>query len=209
MNGWKSNFTHFISIPLNESGELTEKFAHFKRSFVHDKSLNKAFVAAEKLHLTLAMLDLSNKETRAGLIETIGNILLEISLDIRKFPITLRNLGLMRGTKEEAQVLHLNIDSEDKGYEELAMLNQRIKQRLVENSILTDTSPFHPHVTLMNTKYVSRNKRITFDATGALNHNENLDWGNVVVSSLHISKIQTVNSTTGYYQDEYRVDLTA
>ncbi len=90
----------------------------------------------------------------------------------------------------------------------IAKLNQRIKQRLVENLILTDISPFYPHVTLMNTKYVSRNKRITFDATGALNHNENLDWGNVVVSSLHISKIQTVNSTTGYYQDEYRVDLT-
>lgn len=207
MNSGRRNFTHFISVPVNESGELTKKFTKFKRSFSHDSSLKGAFVAPEKLHLTLAMLDLSNREERAQKIELISKILHQVSSGLLQFSISLKGLGLMRGSTEAAQVLHVNLDRQHEGHDTLARLNQQIRQELLENAISTNDSSFYPHVTLINTKYIKRGKKVTFDATGALRHNVDLDWGTVVISSMHISKIHSICPTTGYYQDEGVVEL--
>jgi len=175
-------FTHFISIPFN-SEDIQKNFNDFKQSVLEECSGSRGvdasiFQAAERLHLTVGMLvSLSNGE-RTLAKETLEKCKEEViipHLEGVKFPLKARleNLNYMNDDPSEVHVLYGNVALSGC---DLDML-QTLANKIVDYFVLKNVMPKKQydavklHVTLMNTRYRSKDDENGGEMNGVSNGN--------------------------------------
>ncbi|XP_046961793.1 activating signal cointegrator 1 complex subunit 1 [Vanessa cardui] len=218
----KQKSTHFISIPMNFPN-IIKQFENFKECVLREcegKGLEESlFIRGEKLHLTVGVMCLMDNEERLAasklLTEAREKCIMPLLNEYQPLQIRLKGLSYMNDDPKEIDVLY--------GCVEEVNAPSGLLQRVVDSIV----SHFYKagfmdkeygrdnvklHVTLLNSKYKSRdkgmdeetvsnqiNKRETFDGSQILSKFSDYDFGIVELNNIHLSLRKSMGPD-GYYQ---------
>ncbi|PJF17140.1 hypothetical protein PSACC_03033 [Paramicrosporidium saccamoebae] len=101
--------THFISIPLNQKGNLSQAFLEFREKVLSQchNVTQSIFMPVEKLHLTMSVHALSddNLPTLCSIIESAVK-----TAKLGELQIRLKGINVMRGSPAQCHVLYAQIE---------------------------------------------------------------------------------------------------
>lgn len=126
-----SRWTHFISIPLNRNGKFNAKledFGQLSRKLI-PRFDEKTLVAPPKLHLTVCMLKLPSKKEIAEVIDALSSK--DLFSNIKQETVHLKDLCIMKGTPDKAQVLYCDVDDSAMLDDIFATIRSNLKSRAV------------------------------------------------------------------------------
>ncbi|XP_049870054.1 activating signal cointegrator 1 complex subunit 1 [Pectinophora gossypiella] len=220
----KQKATHFLSIPLN-TPEIIEKFEKFKESVLRncpDRGLDETlFIKPNKLHLTIGVMCLMDKEERLRaahlLTEAKQKIIKPMLENYLPLKLRLKGLSYMNDDPREIDVLYGLVQEEDapsglvQGLVD-ALVDHYYKAGFMERN---ERANVKLHVTFINSKYrkgTSRTSivnneeqrnakklRETFDGSGVLQKFVDFDFGVTELKEIHLSQRHCIASD-GYYQ---------
>ncbi|GIX75657.1 activating signal cointegrator 1 complex subunit 1 [Caerostris darwini] len=207
-------FTHFISIPMNDQN-IQEKFLHFKNDVLRTCKGSQGiedniFVSPAKLHLTIAMLTLltkQEKEKATSILQNCKNYILNL-LSGKPLNIEVKGVEYMNDEPEEVTVLYGKVKETKSNCLQLIankLLEEFEQSPLGRRATYDDPSNVKLHVTLMKAKTGARGYRETFDASQILEKYADYSFGETTVSEIHLS----VRFTAGknYYQSIHVLEL--
>lgn len=201
LNVREGAYTHFISIPLNLGGSLTEKYDSFCAKALAvipgDAILNKkAFNSAARLHLTVAIFTLSSPQEIAR-IQDIFQLALNESGIKGPFEIALEGLEVIVGVSEACKVLVIPPQIP----KQLDIFSHVLLEKLFQAGFSKDLS-VKWHCTLLNTNYSNRKP---IDIRPVLRNSSKMKLGTVRVTEIHLSKLGNSggNQSNRYYTPEH------
>ncbi|KAL9247348.1 hypothetical protein vseg_020789 [Gypsophila vaccaria] len=165
------------------------------------------FLKPQRLHLTVLMLKLWNRQRVLAAMDVLQGICSEVNevLDNRPLFVRLKGLDLIKGSKEKARVLYAPIEEVgDEG--RLTRACQIITDAYRKAGLVVEKDAEQKlklHATLMNTTFRrgrSKGKRIdnSFDARGIFNQFGSVEWGEYHIREAHLSQ-RFVYDDNGYY----------
>ncbi|KAK9690218.1 hypothetical protein RND81_09G112900 [Saponaria officinalis] len=179
-----------------------------KSATLHDLRIDESiFLKPQRLHLTVLMLKLWNKQRILAATEVLQGICSEVNdvLDNRPLFVRLKGLDLMRGTKAKAKVLYAPIEEVgDEG--RLTRACQIITDAYVKAGLVLEADAQQKlklHATLMNTSSRQPRRKVkrfdnSFDATGIFKQFGSEEWGEYHIREAHLSQ-RSVYDDNGYY----------
>nr|XP_018906652.1 PREDICTED: activating signal cointegrator 1 complex subunit 1-like [Bemisia tabaci] len=212
--------THFISIRCT-SEAIKSNFLTFKKLVLEEyKSIDiteSIFQVPEKLHLTIAVLVLSDtiERTKAcQVFEECRDIFLLPTINGRKLTLNLKGLEIMNDDPSEVNVLYAKVKSNDDDL--LQTVVDGIVSYFEDYGLLSKQyEKVKLHATLMNTAFDKRSeaevdpdskKRKTFDATKILRDLQDFEFGSTTFEGLDLS-VRFSTGTDGYYTYSTRVNF--
>lgn len=188
--------THFISIPLNLTGCLTEVFREFKRDALELAAGldDSAFMPAVKLHLTVAVTNLAAGGDKAAMLEILTRRLERAKI----FDVELAGLAVIKGTVKECAVLYARVSPQ----KQLDALFKPLVEEMACKG-LTATLAIKWHCTLINIKYSTPQPGRPFDASRLMERWGERPFGTVRCNQVHLSLLGGgVDGSSGYYRHE-------
>ncbi|XP_074312514.1 uncharacterized protein LOC141648004 [Silene latifolia] len=163
------------------------------------------FLKPQRLHLTVLMLKLWNKERIHAAVEVLQGIHSKVNevLDNQPLFVRLKGVDLIRGSKEKAQVLYAPIE-EIGGEGRLTSACQIIIDAYVRAGLVLEKDAEQKlklHATLMNTTFRRgrrKQRSDSFDARGIFKQFEEEEWGEYHIREAHLSQ-RFVYDDNGYY----------
>ena len=179
-----SAWTHFISIPLNISNGLTDKYKEFMRQA---KGIDhNAFTKVNRLHLTACMLRLDGKD-----IDKMKDMLKRLTHYL-KVELELGGLNVMKGSREDARVVYASVVNE----QVLKSFEDALRRELASYNT-SDLAQVKWHCTLINGKYTGRG----YDTSEL----PEIEFGVVRPVELHLSRLKP--SREPYYECECKAEI--
>ncbi|XP_048269152.1 activating signal cointegrator 1 complex subunit 1 isoform X1 [Bombus terrestris] len=216
----KLEFTHFLSIPLNE-GHIIMKFNMFKNEVLTNSGKKSRgvdetiFQTPSKLHLTIGLMTLLDETERNKAIEALNycneHIVRPAIEKYGQIPIHLQGIDIMQDDPSEAKVIYAKIVNKTEVLQKIVdeIVDYYVKIGLI---IKSKRQSNKLHLTLMNTTFQineeERNSKniITFDAREILKAHENTTFGETILKQIHISQLHTIGSN-GYYLATAKINL--
>ncbi|CAL7941907.1 unnamed protein product [Xylocopa violacea] len=215
----KLDFTHFLSIPLNE-GHIIMKFNMFKNEVLTNSGKmsrgvdERIFQTPSKLHITIGVLTLLDDTERNQAIEALNYckeyIVKPIIEKHGQIPIHIQGTEIMNDDSSETKILYAKILDNDGTLQKIA--NEIVDYYASIGLLHKKTENVKLHLTLMNTKFQldeeERNtkNKITFDAMEIRKAHQNTVFGETTLKQIHISQRHTISSN-GYYQATAKINL--
>ncbi|XP_053976357.1 activating signal cointegrator 1 complex subunit 1 [Hylaeus volcanicus] len=212
------NFTHFLSIPLNED-QIIMKFNTFKHDVMTFENTPRGvdemlFQQPKKLHLTLGVLTLLDDIERDQAIKALDYCKDHIiKAKIKKhgqIHIRLQGTDIMNDDPSEVNVLYARIIDTNNILQDIA--DEIVNHYANIGLLRKEKDRVKLHVTLMNTSFKLDDKEFTdkrklrFDAREILKVHGNTIFGETTLKELHISQRHTISSN-GYYQATATINL--
>ncbi|XP_039279979.1 activating signal cointegrator 1 complex subunit 1 isoform X2 [Nilaparvata lugens] len=215
----KQQPTHFISIPFC-LGEVRERYLNFKKEILEkypdqpdvDEVL---FQNPNKLHMTLGVMNLSNKTEQANAIEILKQCKADVIDRImvsQSFKMRICGVGVLNNDPMKARVVYGKVhDSEQQSWQLLCdnIVDYFTKEGVMEK----EYDQVKMHITLMNTVFrrkssveTIRKNRKPIDVSSIIKEYENYEFGETTVDAIHLSNMRAVSSS-GYYKPEIILDL--
>jgi hypothetical protein len=216
-------WTHFISVPLYTNKEFIDKFEYFKKKILEENDIDTdLFQKSNRLHMTICLLKLDNKNQIANL----DKILKELDESIKKILgqdaamyLDFDQLEIM-GTPHKSRVLYTKPSNCEK-YKDIVDL---IIGRLLESNILTEEmkSASHiyfsqmsqryenekPHATLLNSTFLKRKgaSDTHFNGLKLIKRMNNFSFGVHKVDEIHLNEMRVDYKTDMYViQNKYKL----
>ncbi|XP_054707295.1 activating signal cointegrator 1 complex subunit 1-like isoform X2 [Uloborus diversus] len=212
------DFTHFISIPINAK-EVQESFLRFKddvlRNFKKVRGIDESlFQEPKKMHLTittLVLLDNRDKLKAEAIFQKCKNEIVNF-LDGKTLEVNVKGIEYMNDDPAEVDVLYAKVEEVDDD-SCLQIVANMLMNSFTDNDLSKKQyDQVKLHITLMNTSFRSKGaadesrQRITFDARPILEKYEDYDFGQMVLSEVHIS-IRYSTGADGYYMPNNKISL--
>lgn len=203
----KLRFNHFLSIPF-ASDEIKTSFSLFKEQILNDTEIfgitENMFQNPLKLHLTIAILTLMDKEDRAiaaCYLQNCRETIVDTILHGAPLNVTLKGVGIMNNNPLATNVLYAKVESE-----ELQQICNGIAGYYVKRGFIRKShANVKLHVTLINNSFRARKaasgkrtKFIKFDASKILNDFKEFCFGTITIQEIHLSQC-FLKSSNGYY----------
>jgi len=211
----KQRPTHFLSIPVN-SDFMKQNFNQFKEEVCNLGVDPEYFTTQEKLHLSLLMLNLGDKEEEdiakrfldSAKTEIIDPLLSAITLNIR-----VKGIASMNNRPNAVHVLYAQmVEADENNQGLLRRLRNELMNYFSKSGVLAKNyEDGKLHITLLNSAHkmdpktnpekVQKRweKRQPFDATKIFEKLEHFDFGEQSLKEIHISLMSAVGPD-GYYQ---------
>ncbi|KAI9144515.1 AKAP7 2'5' RNA ligase-like domain-containing protein [Paraphysoderma sedebokerense] len=156
----RKDYTHFLSLPINHP-DIGTSVNSFHENLIKMSIPNfdpSIIVPPTASHLTIAVLKLYTQEDIQRAIECLKESSSEIYdlVGTTSVLIKVKGVDIMVGTAERAHVIYGKIDR-DEGQQRIMKVCERIITNFIAAGLLPpDTPPPKLHLTLLNTRYRSR-----------------------------------------------------
>jgi len=154
--------THFISIPLTASLQISDKLKTFQKQVFETCADSRGvdpsiFVTAPQFHLTIIMLKLYNSEQKQAAINLLKESegILYDMVETRSVVLSLRGLEIMNDDASQADILYAKVLDDD-NKRRLTKLCKYLIDKCNEKGIVAsqdEQKNLKLHATLMNTKF--------------------------------------------------------
>uniref|UniRef100_A0A0N5A1W4 KH domain-containing protein n=1 Tax=Parastrongyloides trichosuri TaxID=131310 RepID=A0A0N5A1W4_PARTI len=198
----KMPFSHFVSFSFYNNQTLCEKFNLFIKK-VKEVSIGldaDYFQLPQKLHITISMLMLVNKDEENIVINKLKTVINDMVRPLlsgkHSFKIKIKDLCVMNEDPKNANVLYGNVSCPV-----LQNISEEINNVLKETRFCTDTKEdLNLHLTLLNSTFLKKRdgKIRTFDATKIIQQLNDFDFGDIEISKVTLHQ-RFANNEDGSY----------
>ncbi|CAG0921473.1 unnamed protein product [Notodromas monacha] len=228
----KLKFTHFVSLPLSGSEALFSRVLDFqeavRKCYLPEKIDERLFLNMRKMHLTvlvLTLLDDRERQLAMDLLhECFSKKIRPMLADENGIRVRLKGLEIMNDDWSQVQVVYAKLEPtlDSLGRDVIQEMADAIQNHFEGSGLAPESRCAHVklHFSVMNSKKLAKemttqqdsswkprlNDMKLFDAKPIYENLLDFDFGEVLISHIHLSILHTVGED-GYYRPSLTVPI--